>query len=69
VTAADDLRREGEARGLLLGQRRVLLRILRSRFGQVSSEVERRLMLADQVSLDVWTDRALSAPSAHEVVK
>lgn len=69
MTAADQLRREGEERGLLLGQRRTLLRQLRTRFGQVSSEVEQRILAADEATLDVWTDRVLTASSAHEVVK
>lgn len=66
MTAAEQLRREGEQRGLLRGKRSVLLRQLRVKFGQVSAAVEQRVTTADEAALDAWTERVLSATSAEE---
>lgn len=69
MTAAEQLLREGEDRGLLLGQRRTLLRLMRTRFGQVPYEVEHAGHAGGRGTLDVWADRVPSASSTHEVVK
>lgn len=66
MTAADELRLEGAQREA----RSMLLRALRLRFGQVSPEVERRVLAADHATLARWFDRAVVGPasSAAEVV-
>lgn len=75
MTAAEQLRREGEQTGRLegeltgrlLGKRSMLLRQLRVRFGQITPEVEQRITTSDEPSLDTWADRVLTATSVGDV--
>lgn len=68
MTAADQLRREGRLQGVLQGERRVLLRQLRARFGQVSPAAEQKIMSADEAILDRWTERVLTAKSVEDAL-
>jgi predicted transposase/invertase (TIGR01784 family) len=63
VTAADQLRAEGEAKAL----RRVLLRQLREKFTTLPVEAEQRIAKASADELDAWTTRVLKASSLDEV--
>ncbi len=63
VTAADQLRAEGELRGMC----RVLLRLLRKGFGAVNAELEQRVARAGEAELEIWTDRVTGASSLGEV--
>jgi hypothetical protein len=51
------------------GERTVLLRLLRRRFGvQINSEIERRVAGAPAEQVEVWTDRVLSAATLTELL-
>src|SRR5262249_59372740 len=53
---------EGVKQGLEQGERKVLLRLLRRRFGaEVDGEMERRVAAAPAEQIEVWTERVLSA--------
>jgi hypothetical protein len=67
VTAADQLRAEGERRGLLEGERRILLRLLRKAFGTIPAEVEQRIASASEAELETWSERVLSAQKLEDV--
>ncbi len=62
-------RREAIQEGLEQGERKVLLRLLRRRFGaEVDSDVERRVLTARAEQVEVWTERLLSAPTLAELL-
>jgi predicted transposase/invertase (TIGR01784 family) len=59
----------GEERGIQKGERAVLLRLLRQRFGaRVDADAERRLATASAKQIDIWLDRVLSAPTLTELL-
>jgi hypothetical protein len=80
LTAADMLRREGEARGVkkgeargvkkgeLLGKREALLGLLRQRFGRLPAAAVARVDRARTAQLDAWFGRVLTASSLDEVL-
>ncbi|WP_136925443.1 DUF4351 domain-containing protein [Polyangium aurulentum] len=57
-----------EERGAREGQRRVLLRLLRSRFGELPKTALARIEAADSEELDRWAERVLSAQTAEDVL-
>lgn len=58
-----------EARGIHQGQRALLLRLLRQRFGdEVDAEVERRVEAAPAEQIEAWAARVLSAATLAEVL-
>jgi hypothetical protein len=62
-------RREAIQEGLERGERKVLLRQLRRRFGaEVDGEIERRVAAAPPEQLEVWAERVLSAATLTEVL-
>jgi hypothetical protein len=63
VTYAEQLRLEGESRG----ERRMLLRQLRRRFGEVPQIVVDRVNAAELDQIEVWGDRVLTAATLDEV--
>ena len=72
VTAGEQLmergRREGEATGVLKGERRILLRIL-ARIGTVTPEIDARVQAACEADLERWAELAVSANSVEDVFK
>ena len=58
---------EGQLEGELQGERTVLLRQLKRRFGDVSGATEARIRRADGDQLLRWTDRVLDAPTLDAV--
>jgi hypothetical protein len=62
-TIADQFREEGE----LVGKRKLLLRQVRKRFGDVSPTVEERIRSADPDTLDRWAERILTATTIDEL--
>jgi len=58
---------EGEAKGELTGAAKVLLRLLRRRFGVVPETTAARIAAASAVDLDCWADRVLDAPTLADV--
>ena len=60
---------EGVKQGVEQGERKVLLLLLRRRFGrQVNTEIERRITAAPAAQIEVWIDRVLSADSLAELL-
>ena len=72
MSAADDFieagRREGRREGIVEGQRQMLLRQLRARFGELTETIVARIEAAGTAELDLWAERVLSAPTPDEVV-
>jgi len=60
---------EGVEQGLEQGERRLLLRQLRRRFGAaVDGEIERRLASATAEQVEVWAERVLVAATLTELM-
>jgi Putative transposase, YhgA-like len=62
-----EARREGEREGLCKGQRGLLLKQLRVRFGEVPAGILARVDAADSAQLDVWAERFVTASSLDDV--
>jgi len=60
---------EGLAKGMVLGERQMLLSQLEQRFGTVPAGYQKRLKQADSDTLLEWGRRLLSAPSLKDVFK
>ena len=65
--------KEGREEGIQLGaehtQRRVLTKLLVSRFGPLDTATERRLQQASLEQMDHWTDQALTVQTLNEVFR
>jgi hypothetical protein len=60
---------EGVKQGLEQGERKLLLRQLRRRFGaEIDGEVERRVAEAPAPEIEVWAERVLSAATLAELL-
>jgi flagellar biosynthesis/type III secretory pathway protein FliH len=60
---------QGLQQGLEQGERKLLLRLLRRRFGtEVDSETERRVATAPAEQVEVWAERVLSAATLAELL-
>jgi hypothetical protein len=60
---------KGIQKGVQQGERAVLLRQLRKRFGNgVDADTERRLASASADQIATWAERVLSAPSLAEIL-
>jgi len=60
---------EGVKQGLEQGERKLLLRQLRQRFGsEISGEIERRVAAASAEQIDLWAERILSAATMAELL-
>ena len=60
-------REEGRQEGRQEGEARVLLRLLRLKFGPLAPETEERVRSADADRLLVWGERVLTAESLQDV--
>lgn len=60
-------RQRGRKEGLLEGQRRTILQILTSRFGQPTTEVLERIQSASSETLDSITERLVTASTVDEL--
>lgn len=58
---------EGKAEGLREGQLRALTRLLERRFGPATETMRRRMLDADDATLERWIDRVLDAPTLDAV--
>ena len=61
-------RREGERDGELKAARRVLLKQLRLRFGELPAAILARIEAAELSELDPWTERVITASSLEDVL-
>ena len=68
MTGADILREEGRKEGEAKGEAKIILRLLRAKFGEVPSEAEERLRSASVEQLDTWAERLLTAESVEEAL-
>jgi len=69
MTAGERLIQQGERQGEQRGERALLMRLLRQRFGnQVDSGIEQRLATASAEQLLTWGDRVLSAATLTELL-
>lgn len=60
---------EGVKQGLEQGERKLLLRQLRRRFGaKVDGEIERRVATAPAEQIELWADRVLSAATLADLL-
>jgi flagellar biosynthesis/type III secretory pathway protein FliH len=60
---------QGVKQGLEQGERRLLLQLLRRRFGaQVDGETERRIAAASAEQVELWAERVLSAATLAELL-
>jgi hypothetical protein len=60
---------EGITQGLEQGERKLLLRLLRRRFGsQVDRESEQRIAAAPAEQIEIWAERVLSAATLAELL-
>lgn len=71
VTAVNQIhaegREQGRKEGVLEGERRVLLRQLRRKFGTLPADSEQRIAEAKQSELELWAERVLEAESLEGV--
>jgi type VI protein secretion system component VasF len=68
MNVAEWLEQKGEQRGQREGIRKTLLKVLRSRFGEVPPQAMARIQEADDRHLDLWTDRVITAPTLDDVL-
>jgi len=68
MTAGERLIQQGEARGIQQGERALLLRLLRKRFGnEVDDDTERRVDAASTDQIAIWAERMWSAATLAEL--
>ena len=62
-------RQEAIQEGVKQGERKLLLRLLRRRFGaEVDGETERHVAAASAEQIEIWAERALSAATLAELL-
>jgi flagellar biosynthesis/type III secretory pathway protein FliH len=59
--------REGRNEGLVEGERKVVLRQLRARFGELPATVVARVEQAGEAELGLWAERVLAAQALADV--
>jgi predicted transposase YdaD len=69
VTLADRLREEGRQKGERTGERKVLLKQLTLRFGQLPDAALARVNAAGVEQLEAWAERVLTALTLAEVIE
>jgi len=57
----------GMKRGITAGETNLLLRLLRSKFGDLPPSIEERLQTAKPAQLEHWADRVLFAQTLEQV--
>jgi hypothetical protein len=71
VEHTEDIMTAGEQlieRGRKDGQERILVKLLRARFGALSDAVAARIHAADSTRLDAWADRVFTAATLDDVL-
>jgi len=66
-TIAEQLKQEGRVEGRAEGRAELLMRLLTSRFGEVSPAIAQRLREATPEQVDAWAERILTAQSLEEM--
>jgi len=62
-----EIREEGRQEGRQEGEARVVLRLLRLKFGPLDPEIEERVRSADADRLLEWGELILTAESLHDI--
>ncbi len=62
-------REEGRQEGRQEGEARVLLRLLRLKFGSLAPEIEERVLSTDADRLLEWSERVLTAEHLEDVFR
>ena len=62
-------RREGRQEGRQEGESRIVLRLLRLKFGPLAPEIEERVRSADADRLLEWSERILTAEHLQDVFR
>jgi flagellar biosynthesis/type III secretory pathway protein FliH len=60
---------EGEQRGVQKGETRVLLRLLRLKFGEIPDDTRSRIEQADADTLLTWSERILNAERIDDIFR
>jgi len=68
MTGAEQLRQEGRQEGLVQGETKLLLKLLRRKFGELPTSVEQRLMSASMVEIERYGELVLTAKTLDEVL-
>jgi hypothetical protein len=68
TTLAEKWTAEGEARGRMQGKADMLRKLLALRFGELSKATEARIVAANEVDLDVWVERVMTAETLESVL-
>jgi predicted transposase YdaD len=68
MTVADMLREEGRKEGEQKGERKILVKVLRARFGDLSDAVMMRIRAAGPRQLERWAERVITARTLDEVL-
>lgn len=63
-TYAEELIQQGQ----IAGERRVLLKLLRQRFGPLDAATEQRIAIGTSEQLEIWSTRVLSAATLPEIL-
>lgn len=66
-TIAEMFEEQGLQKGVLIGERQVLIRLLSRRFGSLPARLLERIHRADAEALERWTERLLEADSLDDV--
>jgi hypothetical protein len=61
--------KEGFKEGFKDGGRKLLLRLLRARFGELPAAAVARIQVADTSEIEQWADRVLSAKTLAEMLR
>lgn len=64
-----EIREEGREEGRQEGEARVVLRLLRLKFGPLPPEIEQRVRSANADRLLGWSERVLTAESLQEIFR
>ncbi len=64
-----EIREEGVQEGLQKGEARILLRLLRLKFGPVEPAIEQRVQAADAEMILSWSERVLTAERLEDVFR
>jgi len=67
ITERAEAEARGRAMGMIEGQAHILRRLLRVKFGELSSSVDERLQAAEPAQLVHWADRVLFAETLEQV--
>jgi hypothetical protein len=60
---------KGEAKGMQKGERKLLLRQLKTEFGELSADLITRIEMANEEEILNWSERILTANTLNDIIK